>query len=132
MATEWSAEATKTLIQIWGDASVQSQLDTVVRNKFLYQEVSRKLEDEGHVRSWQQCRTKIKNLTSKYRKVKYKNTQKTLQLLFSVRLEYTRLMGKMVIHVATACCQVKDSNRVSGAARATCPFYEQMDAILGS
>ena len=28
--------------------------------------------------------------------------------------------------------QVKDSNRQSGQGRSTCPFYEELDAILGT
>ena len=28
--------------------------------------------------------------------------------------------------------QVKDSNRVTGQGRSTCPFYEEIDAILGT
>ena len=32
MAGGWNREATKALLGIWGDSSVQSQLDGVVRN----------------------------------------------------------------------------------------------------
>ena len=32
MAGGWNSEATKALLGIWGDSSVQSQLDGVVRN----------------------------------------------------------------------------------------------------
>ena len=29
-------------------------------------------------------------------------------------------------------CQVKDSNRVSGTGRSSCPYYDEIDAILGT
>ena len=70
MAAGWSTQETKTLVSIWGEADVQSQLDGVIRNKVIYEKISRKMEAAGYPRTWQQCRTKIKNLTHKYRKVR--------------------------------------------------------------
>ena len=67
----WSAEETKALISLWGQANVQSQLDGVTRNRSIYEKIARDLE--GYDRTWQQCRTKIKNLTQKYRKVRLVN-----------------------------------------------------------
>ena len=32
----------------------------------------------------------------------------------------------------TCALQVKDANRVSGEGRTTCPFFEELDAILGT
>ena len=72
MAAGWDADATKALINIWGQENVQSQLDSVTRNRVIYEKIALRLEEEGYTRSWQQCRTKIKNLTQKYRKVSYK------------------------------------------------------------
>ena len=57
------------LVSIWGEVDVQSQLDGVVRNKVVYEKISWEMEISGFTRTWQQCRTKIKNLTHKYRKV---------------------------------------------------------------
>ena len=48
---------------------MQSLLDGVVRNKVVYEKISREMEILGFTRTWQQCRTKIKNLTHKYRMV---------------------------------------------------------------
>ena len=70
MAAGWSTQETKMLVSIWGEADVQSQLDGVIRNKVIYEKISRKREVAGFPRTWQQCRTKIKNLTHKYRKVR--------------------------------------------------------------
>ena len=69
MAGSWNVEETKALIAIWGQENVQSQLDRAHRNRDVYQRIAMELEDIGDVKTWQQCRTKIKNLTQKYRKV---------------------------------------------------------------
>ena len=68
MAGSWNVEETKVLIAIWGQENVQSQIDRVHRNHDSYQCITMKLEDAGYVKTWQQCRTKIKNLSQKYRK----------------------------------------------------------------
>ena len=65
----WSAEETKALLDVWGADSVQNQLDGVVRNKLVYQKVANDLAELGYERTWQQCKTKVKNLVQKYRKV---------------------------------------------------------------
>lgn len=65
----WSSEATRALIGIWGQADVQSKLDSVKRNKDIFQQIAKELADLGYSWTWQQCRTKIKNLTQAYRKV---------------------------------------------------------------
>lgn len=68
MATGWTLEETKALVNIWGDADVLSQLDGVARNRSVYQKIATSLADAGFERTWQQCKTKIKNLTQRYRK----------------------------------------------------------------
>ena len=69
MVAGWSAQETRVLVSIWGEADVQSQLDGVVRNKVLYEKIYREMEISGFTRTWQQRRSKMKNLTHKYRKV---------------------------------------------------------------
>jgi len=69
MAGSWSVEETKALIAVWGQESVQNQLERVHRNRDVYQRISMELEEYGYEKSWQQCRTKVKNLTQRYRKV---------------------------------------------------------------
>ena len=68
MAAGWSLEETKALIDIWGAAGLQSQLDGVARNRSVYEKIAASLVDSGFDRTWQQCKTKIKNLTQRYRK----------------------------------------------------------------
>ena len=69
MAAGWSTEETKALLGVWGDADIQTQLDGVARNRSIYQQIATALADLGYERTWQQCKTKIKNLTQRYRKV---------------------------------------------------------------
>ena len=64
-----SAAETRALLDVWGADSIQSQLDGIVRNKLVYQKVASDLAELGYERTWQQCKTKIKNLVQKYRKV---------------------------------------------------------------
>ena len=69
MAGSWNTEETRTLISIWGEESIQSKLDKAHRNRDVFERIARKMSDVGYEKSWQQCRTKIKNLTQKHRKV---------------------------------------------------------------
>ena len=54
----------------WGAEDVQSQLDGVARKKAIFEKIASSLANHGYHRTWQQCKTKIKNMTStlyKYR-----------------------------------------------------------------
>ena len=52
----------------WGQADVQSQLDRVTRNRQIYERIARDVDNLVWERTWEQCRTKMKNLTQRYRK----------------------------------------------------------------
>ena len=58
---------------IWGERAIQSQLDDSVRNKEICTEIAHKLSDLGYSRDWKQCRCKIKNLKTTYKKIKDHN-----------------------------------------------------------
>lgn len=68
MSGSWNVEEMKVLIAILGQENVQSQLDRICSNCDVCQPIAMDLEDAGYVKTWQQCRTKIKNLSQKYRK----------------------------------------------------------------
>ena len=70
MAAGWLSDETRTLISIWGEQNVQTQLDSVKRNKDIYEKIAFELSNMGYTKTWKQCRVKVKNLTQKYRKVK--------------------------------------------------------------
>ena len=78
MAGGWSDEATRALIEVWGDTNVQSQLDGFQRNQTIYERIAREMEKLGYTKTWMQCRTKVKNLTAHYRKVRGQLYCKTL------------------------------------------------------
>ena len=71
MATSgpWSTEETRALLDVWGADNVQCSLDRVVRNRTVYQRVANGLAELGFEQTWQQCKTKVKNLVQRYRKV---------------------------------------------------------------
>ena len=69
MAAGWTSEETKALIGIWGKEEVQNALDGIVRNKTSYQKVASAMAGLGYVKTWQQCRMKVKNRVQKYKKV---------------------------------------------------------------
>ncbi len=64
---DWTAEETRTLISLWGQSHVQAQLDGVAQNRPIYETIAREHADAGYDRTWQQCRTIIKNLQQRYR-----------------------------------------------------------------
>ena len=71
MATGWSFEETKALVGILGAEDIQTQLDGVSRNRSIYEKIATSMTDLGYDRTWQQCKTKVKNLTQRYRKVMF-------------------------------------------------------------
>ena len=69
----WSTNEVLVLISIWGERNIQSQLDGSKRNKDIYTEIAHKLCEMGYLRDWKQCRCKIKNLKTTYKKIKDHN-----------------------------------------------------------
>ena len=68
----WSDNDVKTLIAIWGERKVQEELDGSVRNRTVYVNIAKKMNDLGYDRDWQQCKVKI-NIKKSYREVKDHN-----------------------------------------------------------
>ena len=69
----WSFVETTALLNLWGDISVQRQLDSARRNRPIFQRLQQDLAALGFNRTWQQCRVKIKNRTATYRKLRDSN-----------------------------------------------------------
>ncbi|XP_023821919.1 uncharacterized protein LOC105358414 [Oryzias latipes] len=91
---QWKGSEVTDLISIWGDRSIQAKLEGSYRNRAVFEEIAREINERGYRRSWLQCQRKIKSLRAKYK-------------------------------------EVKDWNKQSGRQRITCPFYEELDRILG-
>ena len=58
---------------MWGEDTIQSQLQDCSRNQKIFVRVARELNDAGFERTYQQCRDKIKNLKIEYKKLKDKH-----------------------------------------------------------
>ena len=69
----WSSNEVLALLSIWGEESVQTQLDGAVRNKEVFVKISRKLSELGFANDWKQRRIKVKNLKTSYKTVKDHN-----------------------------------------------------------
>ena len=69
MAAGWTTEETGALVSIWGQANVQNELDGIASNRTVFEKIAKEMAELGFERTWQQCRTKVKNLTQKFRKV---------------------------------------------------------------
>lgn len=68
----WSKPETFKLIEIWSNEAIQEQLEGCTRNKHVYEKISKKMDEEGYQRKFEQCREKIKKLKQEYKKIKDK------------------------------------------------------------
>ena len=71
----WLDEEVKALINIWAETNIQEQLDGAVRNKAVFQRISKCLNKVGYDKDRKQSRAKIKNLKTLYKRVKDKNNR---------------------------------------------------------
>ena len=67
--TSWTESKTQVLLHVWSDQFVQLKLKAVSKNRTIYEAIARSLTNMGYEKMGQ-CKTKIKNLTAKSRKVK--------------------------------------------------------------
>lgn len=65
----WTTEETRVLLALWGDDSVQRSLEGTHRNRAIFERIQREMTAKGYNRTWQQCRVRVKNLISTYRKI---------------------------------------------------------------
>ena len=71
----WTDEEIKTFIGIWGEARIQKELDGAVRNKSVFQRIALRMTEAGFDKDWTQCRAKLKNLKTSYKKAKDSNSR---------------------------------------------------------
>ncbi|XP_075769829.1 uncharacterized protein LOC142823155 [Pelodiscus sinensis] len=69
----WSKQEILKLIEVWGEKSIFSALQNSTRNAATYKEIAECLEKEGYSRNVQQCREKIKQLSSAYHRAREAN-----------------------------------------------------------
>lgn len=75
MAAAWTDAETFKLIELWGDQSVQEELEGCKKNSKVFSRLSDQMRTAGYERTLAQCRDKIKKLKGDYRKVKDANKQ---------------------------------------------------------
>ena len=68
----WTKEETVKLIEVWGQETIQEQLQSCKRNQSIFVAVAREMREGGYDRTYQQCRGKIKKLKGGHRKAKDK------------------------------------------------------------
>ena len=60
----WTEEEMRALVGAWAAEDVQSQLDGVAWNKAIFEKIASSIANHGYNRTWQQRKTKIKNMTN--------------------------------------------------------------------
>ena len=78
--TNWNYKETMTLINIWGDESIQWEFEKCRRNAPIYEKVAKKMVEAGYERNYVQCRSKINTLKSDYYDVKKENKRVMMAL----------------------------------------------------
>lgn len=102
----WNREETADLVAVWSEPEIQRDFNSMVRNKSIWENIARRINEASKHRKeadpdwtsaekdWEQCKSKLHNLTSKYK-------------------------------------ITKKQNKPSGTGRADCPFFAELDAVLG-
>lgn len=60
--TPWSDRETRTLLEIWGEDTVQLTLRGCLKNRHVFEYISDKMNDRGFIRTTEQCYSRIKRL----------------------------------------------------------------------
>ncbi|XP_065895990.1 myb/SANT-like DNA-binding domain-containing protein 7 [Dysidea avara] len=66
----WSDKEVLKLIEIWGEQTIQEQLEGCKRNREVFDKISREMAVAGFTRTGPQCREKVKKLKGEYKKIK--------------------------------------------------------------
>ncbi|KAK2858943.1 hypothetical protein Q5P01_003563 [Channa striata] len=76
LRTAWTSDEVKVLLARWADESVQEQLRSTQRNERVFAQLSSELATQGFDKTTSQCRSKIKLLKRKYKRVKMQSDSK--------------------------------------------------------
>ena len=76
MMAVWGDEETLKLIQLWGEDSIQAQLEGCKWNAQVFAKIASELREAGYERTVLQCREKIKKLRADYRKIRDSHNKK--------------------------------------------------------
>ncbi|CAH2325746.1 1-aminocyclopropane-1-carboxylate synthase 1 [Pelobates cultripes] len=68
--SNWSDPEVVELLQLWGNESVQMELESCLRNQHVFNRIADVLREKGIHRTGDQCREKIKKMKLEYRRLK--------------------------------------------------------------
>ncbi|KAG7454542.1 hypothetical protein MATL_G00260770 [Megalops atlanticus] len=63
----WTNRETRALIDIWGEEDIQWNLKNCLRNRHIFELISKRICDRGYSRTAEQCQTRIKRLKLRFR-----------------------------------------------------------------
>ena len=62
----WSKEEVQKLTEVWGEGTIQAQLQDCTKNQKVYEKVAKELNEAGYSRTYQHCHDKMKKLQGEY------------------------------------------------------------------
>ena len=71
----WTEDETLCLITLWGEDSIEAQIEGCRRNRAIFVKLAEQMRDQGYNRTGDQCREKVKKLKADYKKIKDKNNE---------------------------------------------------------
>ena len=74
-SSSWKDEEVYKLIKLWGEDTIQAQLEGCKHNREVYEKIAKAMKEAGYNKNTEQCREKAKKLKAEYRKVRDKNKQ---------------------------------------------------------
>ena len=104
----------KALLTIWGDTIIQEELDGAVRNKVVHERIAKRLQEQGYEHNWKQCRTKIKNLKTKYSEIKDNNKTGRGRKSCKFFKELDKILGHRPASVPSALLDTGDTLGIGG------------------
>jgi hypothetical protein len=66
----WSTDETVTLVHVWKQTETQKRQRDIGRNRPIWIEISKELEENRYSRTCEQCKTRSHNLKSHYKNIK--------------------------------------------------------------
>ena len=75
MAAKWSNSEIRALLPAWSDSKIQEELDGAKRTNPVYEKIASHLQDVDSTKNWKQCKDKIKNVQSEFKKTKDHNNK---------------------------------------------------------
>lgn len=66
----WSSEEIESLLEVWADENIKTQLENTHKNAEIYRMFSEHLRRRGFKRTADQCRVKVKKLRQQYLKIR--------------------------------------------------------------